>query len=45
MSGVLIPLKEAGMKLFIPDLLEQSQKLVEYAEKTLSLAVDSFLVT
>ena len=40
-----IPLKEAGMKVFIPDLLEQCYKLVEYAKKTLFLAGDSYLVT
>ena len=33
----LIPLKQAGMKLSISDLLEHWYRLVEYAKKTLSL--------
>ena len=33
----LIPLKEAGRKVYIPDFLEQYYELVEYAKKALSL--------
>ena len=40
-----IPLKEARMKVSIPDLLEQWYELVEYAMKTLFLAGVSYLVT
>ena len=29
----MIPLKEAGMKVSIPDLLEKLYKIVEYAKK------------
>ena len=29
----MVPLKEAGMKVSIPDLLEQLYKLVEYASR------------
>ena len=32
----LLPLKEAGMKVFIPDLSEKWYELVEYAKKTFS---------
>ena len=35
----LIPLSEAGMKVSIPDLLEQLYEIVEYAKKTLSLSL------
>ena len=41
----LIPLKEAGMKLSISDLLEHWYGLVEYAKKILSLVRVSYLVT
>ena len=40
-----IPIKEAGMKVSIPDLLEQWYELVEYLMKTLFLAGVSYLVT
>ena len=40
-----IPLKEAGMKVSIPDLLKQWYELVEYAKKTLFLDGVSYLVT
>ena len=38
-------LKEVGMKVSIPDLLEQWHKLVEYAKKAFSFAKVSYLVT
>ena len=41
----LIPLKGAGRKVSIRDLLEQYYDLVEYAKKTLSLAGVLYLVT
>ena len=41
----MIPLKEAGMKVSILDLLGQWYGLVEYAKKTLSLAEVLYLVT
>ena len=40
----LISLKEAGMKVSIPDLLQQWYELEEYAKKILSLAGVSYLV-
>ena len=41
----MIPLKGAGRKVSIPNLLEQYYELVEYAKKALSLARVSYLVT
>ena len=41
----MLPLKEAGMKVSILDLLGQWYGLVEYAKKTLSLAGVLYLVT
>ena len=41
----MIPLKDAGMKVSILDLLGQWYGLVEYAKKTLSLAEVLYLVT
>ena len=40
-----IPLKEAGMRVSIMELLEQWYELVEYAMKTLFLTGASYLVT
>ena len=40
-----IPLREADMKVSIPDLLKQWYELVEYAKKTLFLDGVSYLVT
>ena len=41
----MIPLKEAGMKISVLDLLGKWYRLVEYAKKTLSLAGVLYLVT
>ena len=41
----MIPLKEAGMKVSIPEPVEHWYELVEYAKKDLSLVRASYLFT